>query len=102
MGYYTRHELTVINGDNETDYEQEISDTTDGYDKHWLWGSETKWYDCQKDMIKYSKKHPDVTFLIDGEGEEIGDIWKAWFKNGKKFYSKVSLVFDEYNEDKLC
>lgn len=98
MGYYTRHQLTVINGDNKTDYEDEINNQTDYND---LFEDEIKWYDCEKDMITFSKKHPGVTFLIDGEGEESGDIWKAYFKNGKIFKTKATLVFEEYSEDKL-
>lgn len=101
MGYYTRHELTVINGDEKTDYEQEIADITGGYDRNSLWKESVKWYDCEKHMIKYSKKHPNVTFLIYGEGEESTDIWKAYFKNGKTFTTKAKLVFEEYSDDKL-
>lgn len=102
MGYYTKHSLTVINGDEyNIDYEQEIADITDGYDKHWLWGEESKWYDCDQDMLKYSLRYPNTTFLIDGEGESGDDIWKAWFKNGKMFKTQGQLVFEEYNENKL-
>lgn len=99
MGYYTRHELTIVSGDDYvTDYEQEITDTTD-YSS--LFDDSIKWYDCEKDMKAYSKKHPSVLFLIDGEGEESGDIWKAYFKNGKMFKPKATLVFEDYNENKL-
>jgi len=99
MGYYTRHELTIVSGDDYvTDYEQEITDTTD-YSS--LFDDSVKWYDCEKDMKSYSKKHPNVLFLIDGEGEESADIWKAYFKNGKMFKAKATLVFEDYNESKL-
>jgi len=99
MGYYTRHKLSIISGnDNVTDYDQEITNTTD-YNE--LFDDSIKWYDCEKDMIKYSKKHPNTVFCIDGEGEESGDIWKAYFKNGKMFKTKATLVFEEFNENKL-
>lgn len=99
MGYYTRHELSIVSGnDHVTDYEQEITDST-YYSS--LFTDEIKWYDCEKDMKEYSKNHPNVVFCIDGVGEENGDIWKAYFKNGKMFKTKAKLVFEDYSEDKL-
>lgn len=102
MGYYTRHELTVIEGnDYKTDYEQEIADSTNDYGKEALWGGEVKWYDCDSDMIHYSEKHPNTLFMIEGVGEESADIWKAYYKNGKIFKTKAELKFEDYSEDKL-
>ena len=99
MGYNTRHELSIVSGnDNFTDYEQEITDSTD-YSS--LFEYSIKWYDCEKDMKVYSKKHPNVVFCIDGEGEESGDIWKAYFKDGKMFKTKAVLTFEEFSIEKL-
>ena len=99
MGYYTRYELEIISGDDfVTDYEQEITDSTD-YSS--LFDDSIKWYHYKEDMKSYSKNHPNVVFCINGEGEESGDIWKAYFKNGKMFKTKATLVFEEFNEDKL-
>lgn len=99
MGYYTRHELEIVSGnDFVTDYEQEIIDSTD-YSS--LFDHEIKWYDCEEDMKAYSKNHPNVVFCINGEGEENGDIWKSYFKNGKMFKTKATMTFEEFNESKL-
>lgn len=99
MGYYTRYELTIISGDDgKTDYEKEISVLAD-YGN--CFEDEIKWYNCKNDMLKFSKQHPKTTFLVQGFGEEDGDIWKCWFKNGKSFYSKAKLVFEEFDESKL-
>lgn len=99
MGYYTSHKLSIISGnDGFTDYEQEITDSTD-YSS--LFDESIKWYDCEKDMKAYSKKHPNVVFCIDGKGEESGDIWRAYFKNGKTFRTKAVLVFEEFSIRKL-
>jgi hypothetical protein len=99
MGYYTRHELSIVSGDdNITDYEQEISESTD---YSYLFEDRIKWYECESDMKKYSKKHPNTVFCIDGEGEESGDIWKAYFQNGKMFKTKAVLMFEEFSVDKL-
>jgi len=99
MGYYTRHQLTIVSGDdNKTDYEQEISNSTN-YDN--CFSSEIKWYDHEKDMKGFSLLHPGVLFLLDGEGEESGDVWKQYFKDGKQFYTKAKMVFEEFEESKL-
>jgi hypothetical protein len=99
MGYYTRFELTVISGsDGITDYKKEIETIVD-YD--YLFSDEVKWYDHEKDMKKYSESHPKVLFLLEGEGEEPGDIWKAYFQNGKMFKTKAELRFESFSIDKL-
>ncbi len=99
MGYYTRHELSIVSGnDFVTDYEQEITETTK-YSS--LFDDEIKWYDCEEDMKEYSKKHPNTTFLIEGVGEENGDIWKSYFKDGRVFTTKAVFTFEEYLESKL-
>lgn len=99
MGYYTKHELTVIGDqDNSIEHEKQISELAD-YSS--CFDDEIKWYGCEEDMINYSLKYPELTFLIDGEGEESGDIWKAYFKNGKSFKTKAVMTFEEFNESKL-
>ena len=99
MGYYTRHQLTIVSGnDYKTDYEQEITDSTQ-YSS--LFDDEIKWYDCEKDMKSYSEKHPNVVFCIEGQGEESEDIWKAYFQNGKMFKTKAKLVFEIFSPEKL-
>mgnify|MGYP000905669934 CR=1 FL=1 len=99
MGYYTRHKLEIVSGDDfVTDYEQEITDIKD-YSS--LFDDEIKWCDCEEDMKAYSKNHPNVVFCINGEGEESRDIWKAYFQNGKMFKTKAKLMFEEFSTEKL-
>ena len=100
MGYYTRFELEEVSGDinYNLDYEVEISNATDY--SHCFEDS-IKWYDFEEDMKSFSKNHPNTIFCIKGEGEESGDIWKAYFKNGKMFKTKAVLVFEEFTEEKL-
>jgi len=61
----------------------------------------SKWYDHEKDMKEISKRHPEVLFTLSGVGEEPGDIWRAYHKNGKVQECRAMIVFDTYNEDKL-
>lgn len=45
----------------------------------------TKWYDCHEDMVELSKKYPKAVFIMDGEGEEQGDVWRTFFFDGKHY-----------------
>lgn len=60
-----------------------------------------KWYDSNEDMKKFSKKFPGTIFVLSGEGEESGDIWKKYYKAGKVQECKAKITFDEYDENKL-
>lgn len=100
MGYYTRHELEVLQGDDyKTDYEEEIGEISD-YGAS-TFEEEIKWYDHEKHMREYSLKHPETVFALKGEGEESGDIWVEYYKNGKMQREKAKIVVDEYDEAKL-
>ncbi len=54
-----------------------------------------KWYSYQEDMIAFSKQFKDVVFKVHGEGEESGDIWDAYFLNGKSQVHKAKILIDE-------
>jgi hypothetical protein len=79
MGYNTYYKISV-DDDQLDNYVGEIN-AVSKYDL--TRGESITWYDWQNDMQAVSKKFPDVVFRVDGEGEEAGDIWVAWFKNGK-------------------
>ena len=44
---------------------------------------EVTWYDAEDDIKKLSKEFPNVIFCLSGTGEEGGDEWESYFKNGK-------------------
>lgn len=99
MGYYTRHELEIVRGDdNETDYQNDLTELTD-YDC--LFEDEIKWYDHESDLREFSKKHPKTLFRLSGEGGESGDLWNEYYKNGKMQLCKAKIVFDDYDFSKL-
>lgn len=62
---------------------------------------ECKWYVYRQEMKSISEMFPDIVFVLSGEGEESGDIWKEYFKNGKSQYAPVQMVFSEYDENLL-
>lgn len=55
--------------------------------------NDCKWYDYAEFMIKMSKTFPDYLFTLNGRGEENGDIWRAFYKNGKTYMEKAKMVF---------
>jgi hypothetical protein len=98
MGYYTRFELEIHSGhDFITDYEEVISEHVDCNP----FDDSTKWYDFEKGMKEVSKMHPEVVFELSGEGAEAGDLWKAYFKDGKMQMCKAKISYDSFDESQL-
>lgn len=108
MGYYTYHNLYII--DNPTDLSDSaiiahlrdyaddaryaLEEDGQGYDS-------CKWYSHDEDMRDFSRLHPDVLFELDGEGDESGDIWQAYFQNGKAQYCQAKVTFEKYDPKKM-
>ena len=104
MGYYTNYNLEIIEGSFksttepcshcggtgssciEHDFPMHIKDNLDG---------ETKWYEHQADMKSFSKKYPKVTFKLSGTGEEQGDVWVKFFRNGKVVERRSVVNLDD-------
>ena len=106
MGYYTCYELSV---DSPDYYDLEIiaQFRKENENANWALGSdgstngECKWYDHEDEMREFSKKHPDVLFTLKGEGEESGDMWYKYFKNGKMQVAHARIEYDDFDPEKL-
>ena len=100
MGYLTYHKLEIIGDANpEIDYEEEIGICSEYGNSPFY--QHVKWYEYENDMRSFSKKYPDLIFVVTGEGEDNDDIWKAYFKDGLMFRAKAQIVFEEFSLDKL-
>lgn len=102
MGYYTRYTLEV-RGDGY--FYKKFMD--EGFDEPF--GTyevspadlvhnncdSMKWYDYNKDMQELSESWPNVLFILSGEGEESGDIWRAYYMNGHEERVQAEIVFRE-------
>lgn len=103
MGYYTRYTLTTTPDilDN-IDFSYYFDDVTN-YSLSNVDGSETiKWYEYHENMIEISRKYPDVVFCLRGEGEESGDIWQSFYKNGKTSSWKLGEIdYPKFDESEL-
>lgn len=100
MGYYTNYELSVRDaGGKESEIEERIQEVSGYCGLSFDDVYNCKWYSCFEDMKVVSKEFPNVTFFIDGDGEEQGDVWKAIFKNGKSKVVKPEIVWPELKLD---
>lgn len=99
MGYSTRYELNVIGeSDPEIPHEVVIAKIVD---YTYLFEDACKWYDHDKDMREYSKKYPDLVFELSGEGEEAGDLWVKYYKDGLLQVCNAQITFEPFDPLKL-
>ena len=92
MGYYTKYDIAMYpqqNEKKELEIMREIAakinhcnpeDISDS-DAEWCLDEHMKWYSHEADMNAISKMYPEITFVLEGEGEEHGDMWVKYFNN---------------------
>ncbi|UMO76292.1 hypothetical protein SEA_TOMAS_107 [Streptomyces phage Tomas] len=109
MGYYTDFSLTA-EGSGPV-YEKmmaerhKITFSHSNYDftlGTWLdrdYSDNLKWYEHEEDMKTLSSEWPNVLFILEGDGEEAGDMWKAWFRNGHMYKLTAKIVFETTKPD---
>lgn len=104
MGYYTNFRIEVIARDSR-DIISALRDYSDNASyaltESGGCSDQLKWYDHEVDMKTFSKRYPDVVFSLYGEGEESGDIWCKYFKNGKYQNAPAKITYDVFDESKL-
>lgn len=109
MGYYTAHELEVIEGDVTVEeffdaIRRQYGENEDIFyamDDEGNCSDICKWYSSVEDMKKYSLMFPDAVFCLYGDGEESDDLWRQYYKNGKVQHEAVVMTFAPYDESKL-
>jgi len=103
LGYYTRHELEVVEGDPDltTVLVEENEDASYALESDGSSSESCKWYEHRKHMREFSAKYPDALFKLSGEGEESGDIWVEYYRNGKMQNCQAEIVFPDFDEKLL-
>lgn len=98
MGYYTDFEF----GANRQEIVDKIHEVS-GYGEPGESGEYggAKWYDWADHLKEVSLLFPDDLIEISGEGEESGDIWRAYFKNGKSVQIHAELTHPNFDESML-
>lgn len=109
MGYYTRHELTIKDQGDETlgaldiiaDFINLYEEARYALEPDGSCADSVKWYSADNDLKEFSKRYPSAIFELSGEGEEAGDLWKLYAKNGKAQLCKAVITYPPFDEDKL-
>lgn len=112
MGYYTTFTLTTEQNSLPDGF-PEIFESVTGYKAYYRGnpgnhGSDceivlinAKWYNWSSDIITLSQMYPDYLFILKGEGEENGDKWVNYAKNGKSQFCKAIITFEPFDENKM-
>ena len=61
----------------------------------------TKWYSYDNDLCFVSSHFPGVLFILNREGEEIGDHEISYYKNGMRQKCMGRIVYDDFDESQL-
>jgi hypothetical protein len=115
MGYYTNFELSIHEGTADLMKVREALLVEMGLeidDSHPDWyfyvdgdvlrsGDSMKWYDHDIECAEVSKRFPGVVIALHGEGENPGDIWDAYYKDGQMQICRASMVCPPYDPAKL-
>ena len=91
MGYYTHHTIS-IQPSVPVGFSDRFEQVT-GYSFETLADDSIKRYDSDADMKRLSTEFPDCLFTLEGEGEESGDRWKAYYYRGNACTCRAVLTF---------
>lgn len=95
MGYYTKFDIS----DNPETVQEAIEEQSN---YSWDHGQmEGKWYKYEEDCRKVSKDFPNLVLVVEGHGEEQGDDWIAYFKDGKMQRVNAVVTYAPFDESKL-
>lgn len=112
MGYYTKFDIMMVpevDTKKETEIMRAIAakisktnpSSISNDEARWCLNSELKWYNHNEHMIEVSKQFPDITFILDGEGEEHGDIWRKYYCNGEWEGVNAEITFPKPHNEKF-
>jgi hypothetical protein len=108
MGYYTNYSLEVRDADKDVIDAVEHIILEDDQDTWYAlqegldtFGEECKWYDHDEDMKKLSIQFPKALFVLTGDGEESGDQWITYYRNGKMQKCEAIITYDDFDPKKL-
>jgi hypothetical protein len=113
MGYYTKFYLSIEEGKADMmkvhDCFAKLAGNWNGMTPWYLEeGSNNMssddtmtWYDHDDDCANMSKHFPNVTFCLEGQGEEPSDTWKAYYRNGLIQICRGVITYPPYDISKL-
>lgn len=93
MGYLTNYKIQVYPASLELIVFETFEETA-GYSMFEEGNNciNAKWYNHETECAQVSKAIPEVLLILDGSGEERGDIWrKAWYAGNLVFDWRLDL-----------
>lgn len=101
MGYYTSFAINISKDEPSfRDRLELISDEQFEQDGTYYY-TYAKWYDYAKNMCELSKEFPNLVITVNGSGEEPGDLWQDYWKEGKWHHQVINITFDSFDPYKL-
>jgi len=100
MGYYTDFQVAVDDASISQELDEILREFSD-YSFNNGSAQGVKWYRWKEDMKRVSLKYPLAIFTVEGEGEEAGDLWKAYFLGGQMQLAKAQITYEAFDAEKL-
>jgi hypothetical protein len=101
MGYYTDYILEHDTPDDDLDIKETLlkdaiwrADVDDLMDT----GMSAKWYKHEEEMLRLSYAFPNTVFILHGEGEEQGDVWKKRFINNTVETVRARVYMEDFED----
>ena len=93
MGHYTYYSLSLTIDDEKQNavdiikhLREEYTEAESAIEENGTTRDEAKWYDFDRDMDEFSRKYPDVLFVLSGEpcvpDSKNDRSWVLTYKNG--------------------
>lgn len=109
MGYYTAYTLTA-KGNLTQETAVKINNVLKSMDiigyalstvcydlkeetAYWYTADLATWYDHDEDMLEISAIFPEVTFFLEGDGEEWDDLWHAYYHHNAMEFCPADIVY---------
>ena len=89
----------IVKADDDTG--QTLFDQLEEGDEYIRSFGEIKWYEHDEDCSVLSLDFPGVVFRLEGQGQERGDDWHAYYKDGKVQHCFGETVYPPYSESLL-
>lgn len=101
MGYYTSYSLSIHEEGDRYVYIEDAKKEITEYHNYNPFIEANKWYKHEEDMRRLSREYPNTVFILEGNGEDSGDMWMKYFKNGKMQEAKAIITYPEFDPSKL-
>ena len=108
MSYNTEHKLTLLSGHKFKRKPQNgiaiIADLRNFFSEGARYAINNlgklneacDWRESESELTEFSKKYPDILFVLDMFGEESGDIRRSYFHNGNHQEAVVTIAYSEF------